>query len=167
MSNKSEVQGIVESYKQVVREMWNSPVTDNNISHTSLKLSKAEECEGMTAAAPANANNGETSAYMAKNELFKIAKNAKELHDKIGDSDNLEPWLFSKITLAGNYIDSVKHYLDYENFRKEDSTQDHAANVLIKLKSMLHGEKREVLEQVMREVIFILEMTEALKDLKQ
>lgn len=166
MSEKTEVNNIQEAYKQIVEELWNSPATDNNITHTPV-LPNPEECEGMASELPANANNGETSAYMAKNELYKIAKNAKELHDKIGDNDNLEPWLFSKITLAGNYVDSVKHYLDYENFRREGDNTLHATNIIGKLKSMLHGEKREVLEQVMREVIFILEMTEALKDFKQ
>ena len=115
----------------------------------------------------AKTNNGETDARMTKSELYKISKYAQELHNLIKDEENLEPWIFSKITLAGNYLDSVKHYMDYENYRKEEDTPCHGNNVIARLKSMLHGEKREVLEQAMRQVIFNLEMLQTIEETKK
>ena len=163
MSSNTDVKKLAEAY---LAECWNSPATDNNVTPTVLKTSeKEEECEGVSDTS--TSNNGETDAYMAKNELFKIQKYAKELHDMIQDEENLEPWLFSKITLAGNYIDSVKHYLEYEKFRKEADTEVHSDNVLMKLKSMLHGEQREVIEKAMRHLIFTLEALETIEEIKK
>lgn len=51
--------------------------------------------------------------WMAKSELYKLAKYAITLHGMIQDSDNLEPWVQSKITKASDYIATVKHYMEY------------------------------------------------------
>jgi hypothetical protein len=51
--------------------------------------------------------------WMAKSELYKIAKYAIALHGMIQDTDNLEPWVQSKITKASDYLSSVKHYMEY------------------------------------------------------
>jgi hypothetical protein len=51
--------------------------------------------------------------WMAKSELYKLAKYAIALHGMIQDTDNLEPWVASKITKAADYISTVKHYMEY------------------------------------------------------
>lgn len=51
--------------------------------------------------------------WMAKSELYKLAKYAIALHGMIQDNDNLEPWVQSKITKASDYISTVKHYMEY------------------------------------------------------
>lgn len=51
--------------------------------------------------------------WMAKSELYKLAKYAIALHGMIQDNENLEPWVQSKITKASDYISTVKHYLEY------------------------------------------------------
>jgi len=51
---------------------------------------------------------------MAKNQLFKLQKYAKILHDNLDDNTELESWVQSKITLAADYIGKVMHYLEYE-----------------------------------------------------
>jgi hypothetical protein len=51
--------------------------------------------------------------WMAKSELYKLAKYAITLHGMIQDTDNLEPWVASKITKASDYISTVKHYMEY------------------------------------------------------
>jgi len=55
--------------------------------------------------------------FMAKRQLYDIAKYAVELHRMIQDTDNLEPWVQAKITKAADYIDTVKHYLEYQGVR--------------------------------------------------
>jgi len=57
------------------------------------------------------------AGVMAKRKLYDLAKTAIELHKLIQDSDDLEPWVQEKITLASEYIDTVKHSLDYDSFR--------------------------------------------------
>ena len=52
---------------------------------------------------------------MAKNQLNTMIDAAKELHDMLGDDDNLPEWVQSKITKATDYIDSVRDYLKSES----------------------------------------------------
>lgn len=51
---------------------------------------------------------------MAKSNLFNMAKNATELHNLIGDQENLEPWVEEKIAVAAQMIDSVTDHITYQ-----------------------------------------------------
>jgi hypothetical protein len=55
---------------------------------------------------------------MAKQQLFKIKKYAQELCDILEDNTQLEGWVQAKITKAEEAIGAVKHYMEYEMFRK-------------------------------------------------
>ncbi len=62
--------------------------------------------------------------FMAKRQLYDLAKYSVELHRMIQDTDNLEPWVQAKITKAADYIDTVKHYLEYSGVRDAEATAD-------------------------------------------
>ena len=51
---------------------------------------------------------------MAKSELLKLTQYSAKLYKALGDSDQLPAWIQSKITLAADYIGTVKHYLEGE-----------------------------------------------------
>jgi hypothetical protein len=51
---------------------------------------------------------------MTKADLYKLASYAKKLFEQIQDSENLEPWVQTKVTKAADNIASVYHYLEYE-----------------------------------------------------
>ena len=51
--------------------------------------------------------------WIAKSQLYKLSKYSIELHGMLNDTDNLEPWVQAKITKACDYIQVVKHYLEY------------------------------------------------------
>ena len=51
---------------------------------------------------------------MAKNQLLHIAKYAIAMASKLDDSQELEGWVQSKITLAKDYVSKVRHYLENE-----------------------------------------------------
>ena len=51
--------------------------------------------------------------WMAKEQLYKISQYATKLHQMIGDTDNLEPWVQAKITRAADALAAVKHYMEY------------------------------------------------------
>jgi len=61
---------------------------------------------------------------MARSDLYKIAKYAMEIHDNIGDDDQLEGWVQSKIATVSSMIGSVKHYLEYEYKRGDHSVME-------------------------------------------
>ena len=62
--------------------------------------------------------------FMAKRQLYDLAKYSVELHRMIQDTDDLEPWIQAKITKAADYIDTVKHYLEYSGVRDAEDTAD-------------------------------------------
>jgi hypothetical protein len=62
--------------------------------------------------------------FMAKRQLYDLAKYSVELHRMIQDTDNLEPWVQAKITKASDYIDSVKHFLEYQGVRGAEDVAD-------------------------------------------
>lgn len=60
--------------------------------------------------------------FMAKRQLYDTAKGAVTLHKLIQDTDNLEPWIQAKLTKAADYIETVKHYLEYQGAVDADDT---------------------------------------------
>jgi hypothetical protein len=55
---------------------------------------------------------------MAMGDLYKIHTYAGELYAMLEKQDcELEGWVASKITVASDYIGSVKNYMDHEDFR--------------------------------------------------
>jgi hypothetical protein len=48
---------------------------------------------------------------MARTQLQTICRNSKDLIDMLSDDDNMPEWVQSKITLAQDYISSVRDYL--------------------------------------------------------
>ena len=61
---------------------------------------------------------------MAKRQLYKIATYAMEIHDNLGDDDQLEGWVQSKIATMASMIGSVKHYLEYEYKRDTEGLME-------------------------------------------
>ena len=61
---------------------------------------------------------------MAKSQLYKIAKYAMEVHDNLGDDDQLEGWVQSKIATMSSMMGAVKHYLEYEYKRGVHSVME-------------------------------------------
>lgn len=58
-------------------------------------------------------------AKMAKAELYKLAQYSAKLFKMIGENEELDGWVQSKITKAADYISSVYHYLEYEKLAGE------------------------------------------------
>jgi len=61
--------------------------------------------------------------YMAKGNLYKMAKSASELHDLFADNENLEPWVQEKIAVAARMIDDVADYMEYAKLSKNDQNK--------------------------------------------
>lgn len=68
-------------------------------------------------------DDADEDGWMAKSQLYKLAKYAINLHGMISDTDNLEPWVQSKITRASEDMSSVKHYMEYNAMSPRDMPQ--------------------------------------------
>jgi hypothetical protein len=58
-------------------------------------------------------------AGMIKSNLYNMAKKSLDLHDKIGDNDDLPEWVQEKIAVASYMIDCVHDYLCYEMIKDD------------------------------------------------
>ena len=71
-------------------------------------------------------NSEPDGARMSKNELFHLAKMAKELHDSITDDYPLDDWMEAKLTKAADYVRSVHQSVSYDlTGEGEESTNEH------------------------------------------
>jgi len=170
MNRKRDLVQISEAYENVVvNEIGGFTPGDGRSAvptpnqPTEIEVKQPEECEDIH-----SPEEVESESSMAKAELFKIHKATKELYELINKSKDIEPWVFSKITVAASYLDGVRHYLDYENFKKDGEfnvdLKDHQGSIVDKVREMLHGESKEVVEGVLRQVIFNLEAISPLNE---
>ena len=61
--------------------------------------------------APNSGVEGDYEGEMSRSELKSTIANCKELLEMIGEDDELEAWVQSKITKAADYISSVRNYM--------------------------------------------------------
>jgi len=57
--------------------------------------------------------------FMARSQLYFMAKDAIRLHSMINDKDNLEPWVQSKIAQAAQAMDAVRRYTEYNAMKAQ------------------------------------------------
>ncbi len=62
---------------------------------------------------PADTND-DGEGYMAKAQLMSLNKQSGELYNMLGDNEELEAWIQSKITKASDYINAAYNYMQYE-----------------------------------------------------
>jgi len=51
---------------------------------------------------------------MAKRQLYNVIEQAQEVHDMLGEDDQLEAWVQSKLTKIASMMSAVQHHLNYE-----------------------------------------------------
>ena len=57
---------------------------------------------------------------MAESQLYKLAQYAPEVYGMVDNYEDLPGWVQKKITLASDYLGSVKHYLEHEHFKAKN-----------------------------------------------
>ncbi len=61
--------------------------------------------------------------FMARSQLYFLAKNAIALHGMIDDRDDLEPWVHTKIVAASEGIDAVRRYTEYNAMKNQSQPE--------------------------------------------
>lgn len=64
-------------------------------------------------------DSDDDDGFMARSQLYFMARDAISLHGMIDDRDDLEPWVQSKIAQSAEAIDAVRRYTEY-NSMKDD-----------------------------------------------
>lgn len=73
--------------------------------------------EDITLVAGAEAMHKDHEVQMAREQCYHIASNAIELHkllQTVSETKGLDGWVSEKITLAADYCQTVREYLEYE-----------------------------------------------------
>jgi len=87
---------------------------------------------------------------MAREELYHAAENAIALHKllrHVSETQGLEGWVSSKITLAGDYLKTVREYLEYELMTLASPSPNVADNTQLPIaesQSVAEGIKGEI-----------------------
>ncbi len=68
-------------------------------------------------------DSDDDDGFMARSQLYFLARDAIQLHGIIDDREELEPWVQSKISQASQGIDAVRRYSEY-NALKQEMPQD-------------------------------------------
>ena len=74
-----------------------------------------------------HAENPNDDSDMAKIQLLQVAEYANELLHMIEDGQQLDAWIQAKITKISDYIGTVKHYLEGEEYLDGEYRKDHPA----------------------------------------
>ena len=61
---------------------------------------------------------------MAESDLYTLAHYAPDVYGMVDNYADLPGWVQKKITLAADYIRSVKHYLEHEHFKAKNHLGD-------------------------------------------
>jgi hypothetical protein len=87
---------------------------------------------------------------MAKTQLRSIKYHADELHEMLGDNDNLPEWVQSKLTLAQDYLQTVCDYM-----YSKDEVNEEKKSVEVKVNAAgdaAHEEKWEPVKKIKKPV---------------
>jgi len=117
---------IAEAIKEILAENKAYTATSTDGSTTTLSFPDDTEAKKFK---DSNANiksvealeeddhlNPNDESDMAKVQLANVIHYAQELLSMIKDGQQLDAWVQSKLTIAFDYIDSVKHYLEGEEY---------------------------------------------------
>ena len=105
-------------------------------------------------------HNPNDDSDMAKIELLKVAEYSQELLQMIDDGQELDAWIQSKITKISDYIGTVKHYLEGEEYLDHHYGKDHPAKGDEDFYNAIPDEHQEMYEAWVKENTTVL--TEAL-----
>lgn len=81
------------------------------------KKIKPDTPVGMVAEGVLDADDDD--GFMARSQLYFLARDAIQLHGIIDDRDDLEPWVQSKIAQASKDMDAVRRYTEYNAMKQE------------------------------------------------
>jgi len=131
--------------------------SDGNCGEESYGEENCEDCE--------DGNN--PNAEMAKSEVYNILNSAEKLMHLMKKSNKMEAWMLSKIIKASDYISSVSSVLEYDEYEREVNQPcaefGNDMHLVTKITSMLNGEGERVNEEILKRVIFNLELLKEIK----
>jgi len=164
MSRKSDLIGIYEVYKPTLNEMLGA--SEPGPSTTDIPSAPMQPASVATITIPNREDEEEDHSYcergidMSKSQVFNIIKSSNSLLNLLNNAKEIEPWMAAKITLACDYICTVRDSLEYDDFENycsnsQDDLGDLGSSMVLvsRIKDMLKGEDMHVNEEVIKTAI--------------
>ena len=87
-------------------------VVDDSGRSESVQENKKTSKEGVL-------DSDDEDGFMARSQLYFLARDAIKLHSVIQDQDDLEPWVQNKIASSSKDMDAVRRYTEYNAMKAE------------------------------------------------
>ena len=82
------------------------------------QINRVKEIMGISQKEPLKEGNHQKS-YMAKSQLYNIAKKSQSMYDRLDKGEELDDWMESKIAQMADNIDSVVNSFDYDEVEEK------------------------------------------------
>lgn len=155
--NPQSAEEMANTVNSADMEKEKCPCETGNCEQQEIPEDEEEDCEECEVNSHHNDN-----LDMAKSEIYKIKKTADTLLSLVDCSTKMEAWMLSKLVKASDYLSSVKEVMEYDSYEKhvKEPMDDFSNDMIVvsKITNMLNGEGRHVNEQVLRRIIFNLEI---------
>jgi hypothetical protein len=120
----SDLKYIVETFADLYDKIESAHYSA--VGHVTEQLSKKKKISPNTPAsmvAEGVLDGDDEDGFMARSQLYFLAKDAITLHGVINDRDDLAPWVQTKIAQASKDMDSVRRYTEYNAVEDEASPE--------------------------------------------
>jgi len=91
-------------------------------------------------------DSDDEDGFMARSQLYFMARDAIKLHGVIQDQDNLEPWVQNKIASSSKDMDAVRRYTEYNAMKAEIEPDG------MELSTHTHDEPEEITAEIPAEI---------------
>lgn len=115
-------EGFTPKEELIAKILMNSTEDEDSFQELAQKLESDQisledanaSLESMTQPNEAMNEDHDQEGRMSKHDLLKLTQYSAKLYKSLQDGDELPGWIQAKITLAADYIGTVKHYLEGE-----------------------------------------------------
>jgi hypothetical protein len=107
----------IENNRLVNQDLYDPNVVEESLSGSRIKEIIQEELQNHYTGEPEDRDldyPNPKEGHLVKTQLYNIARNALQLHESLGDNDNLPAWCIQYIGQVGDKLDTVTEYLEYK-----------------------------------------------------
>jgi hypothetical protein len=104
----------VENNRLVNQDLYNPNVVEETVSGSRLKEIIKEELENFYPGGMDLDYSEPKEGHLVKGQLYGIARNALQLHEALGDDDDVPAWCIQYVGQVAEKLSTVTEYLEYK-----------------------------------------------------
>ena len=120
---KDVAEAMSSAYEALEQAHYGAIAHLDNVDEALSKKKKISPNTPASMVAEGVLDGDDEDGFMARSQLYFLAKDAITLHGVINDRDDLAPWVQTKIAQASKDMDSVRRYTEYNAVEDEASPE--------------------------------------------